>query len=266
MLAAFIMLGAAIFAISPFASTFVEQWSRRDVELRSKLVFNSVRDELANLLAVGATAQIDDLFGRLALDERLLAVGFCDREGLLRYHSKLMPSNFSCEKVARAASASFSAIGSDDRRLLVGSFPIATDKTSGHLVLLHDLTFAEQRSAQARTWIAIALTGVALIGAALASIFALLIVRRWLQSIRRAVDDVCHCNASLWLMSGCPRKAKELYVLAQSHAGHKERARRRRKLKWLWARLQRISAMKLPREELLTKSAVRAPKRERQGA
>jgi trehalose 6-phosphate synthase len=190
MLAAFIMLGAAIFAISPFASTFVEQWSRRDVELRSTLVFNSVRDELANLLAVGATAQIDDLFGRLALDERLLAVGFCDREGLLRYHSKLMPSNFSCEKVARAASASFSAIGSDDRRLLVGSFPIATDKTSGHLVLLHDLTFAEQRSAQARTWIAIALTGVALIGAALASIFALLIVRRWLQSIRRAIDDV----------------------------------------------------------------------------
>jgi hypothetical protein len=31
---------------------------------------------------------------------------------------------------------------------------------------------------------------VALIGAALASIFALLIVRRWLQSIRRAVDDI----------------------------------------------------------------------------
>jgi trehalose-6-phosphate synthase len=189
-LAAFIMLGAAIFAISPFASTFVEQWSRRDVELRSKLVFNSVRDELANLLAVGATAQIDDLFDRLALDERLLAVGFCDREGSLRYQSKLMPANFSCEKVARAASASFSAIGSEERRLLVGSFPIATDKTSGHLILLHDLTFAQQRSAQARTWIAISLTGVALIGAALASVFALLIVRRWLQSIRLAIEDV----------------------------------------------------------------------------
>jgi trehalose 6-phosphate synthase len=71
------MLVAAIFAISPFASTFVEQWSRRDVELRSALVFNSVRDELANLLAAGATAQINNLFGRLALDERLLAVGFC---------------------------------------------------------------------------------------------------------------------------------------------------------------------------------------------
>src|SRR5215468_2192844 len=137
MLAAFIMLVAAIFAISPFASTFVEQWARRDVELRSTLVFNSVRDELANLLAVGATPQIDNLFGRLALDGRLLAVGFCDRKGMLLYRSQIMPVSFSCEKVARTASASFSAIVSDQRSLLVSSFPIVTDKTSGHLILLH---------------------------------------------------------------------------------------------------------------------------------
>ena len=114
-------------------------------------------------IAVGATAQIDNLFGRLALDGRLLAVGFCDRKGALLYRSKLMPANFSCEKVARTASASFSAIVSDERSLVVGSFPIATDKTSGHLILLHDLTFAEQRGAQARTWFTIALAAVALI-------------------------------------------------------------------------------------------------------
>jgi hypothetical protein len=37
---------------------------------------------------------------------------------------------------------------------------------------------------------------------------------------------------------------QEMYVLAQSHARiHKERAMRRRKLKWLWARLKQIAAM-----------------------
>ena len=41
------VLVAVIFAISPFAGTFVEQWSRHDVELRSTLVFNSMRDDLA---------------------------------------------------------------------------------------------------------------------------------------------------------------------------------------------------------------------------
>jgi Transposase DDE domain len=47
---------------------------------------------------------------------------------------------------------------------------------------------------------------------------------------------------------------EELYVLAQSRARiHKERAMRRRKLKWLWARLTEIAAMELNREELLMK-------------
>jgi transposase len=57
---------------------------------------------------------------------------------------------------------------------------------------------------------------------------------------------------------------QELYVLAQSHARiHKERAMRRRKLKWLWARLKQIAAMEdLTREELLMKlGAARAKAR-----
>src|SRR5712664_1545911 len=48
---------------------------------------------------------------------------------------------------------------------------------------------------------------------------------------------------------------QELYVLAQSHARiNKERAMRRRKLKWLWARLKQIAAMEdLTRDELVMK-------------
>jgi hypothetical protein len=55
----------------------------------------------------------------------------------------------------------------------------------------------------------------------------------------------------------------ELYVLAQSHARiNKERAIRKRKLKWLWARLKEIAAMAIDREELLMKlGAARAKAR-----
>jgi hypothetical protein len=46
----------------------------------------------------------------------------------------------------------------------------------------------------------------------------------------------------------------ELYVLAQSaDRVAKERAMRRRQLKWLWARLKQLSAMRLTREQLLMK-------------
>ena len=56
---------------------------------------------------------------------------------------------------------------------------------------------------------------------------------------------------------------QELYVFAQSHARiAKERAMRRRKLKWLWARLKQIKAMEIDREELLMKlGAARAKAR-----
>jgi trehalose 6-phosphate synthase len=186
------LLGAtvAVLAISPFATTFVDQWSRRDVELRSALVFNSLRDELANLIAANATTRIDRLFDRLALDERLRAVGFCNSDGVLLYRSKLMPPDFSCEKVARSTRDSFSTIESEGLPTSVGSFPITAGTTSGHLVILHDLTFAERRGVQARTSVMIALATVALIGAALASLIALLIMRGWLQSVRRAIDEV----------------------------------------------------------------------------
>src|ERR1700681_4575252 len=46
----------------------------------------------------------------------------------------------------------------------------------------------------------------------------------------------------------------ELYVFAQSHDRvTKERAMRRRQLKWLWKRLRQIAAMEISREELLMK-------------
>ena len=46
----------------------------------------------------------------------------------------------------------------------------------------------------------------------------------------------------------------ELYVFAESHDRvAKERAMRRRQLKWLWTRLAQLAAMKLSREELLMK-------------
>jgi len=46
----------------------------------------------------------------------------------------------------------------------------------------------------------------------------------------------------------------ELYVFAESHDRiAKERSMRRRKLKWLWARLAELQDMKLARDELLMK-------------
>jgi hypothetical protein len=77
------------------------------------------------------------------------------------------------------------------------------------------------------------------------------------QAVREGVD------VKLLPHPSTTAQDQELYVLAQSRARiHKERAMRRRKLKWLWARLKQIAAMELDREELLMKlGAARAKAR-----
>ena len=90
---ALVLAGAAIAAISPFASILIERWSRQDIELRSDLVFNSVRDELAVLLSNRSRDEIVALFDRLALDDRLIAAGFCDNQGRVFYQSRYFPQN-----------------------------------------------------------------------------------------------------------------------------------------------------------------------------
>ena len=58
----------------------------------------------------------------------------------------------------------------------------------------------------------------------------------------------------------------ELYVFAESRDRvAKERSMRRRQMKWLWARLQKLSIMELTRDQLLMKSARRRAKRPRRG-
>jgi trehalose 6-phosphate synthase len=183
------MAVAAIAAISPFASTLVEQWSRQDIELRSALVFNSVRDELAVLVANRSRPEIVRLFDRVAADDRLIGVGFCDSQGRMLYEGRVFPQSLTCGQFGRTDTTTFSSFDVDGREMVVGAFPIGMDASSGHLVLLHDLSFAEQRGTIARIWILIALAGVALVGAALAAVIALVITQNWLRSLRRVIKD-----------------------------------------------------------------------------
>lgn len=185
---ALLVAAIVILAVLPFATSFVEQWSRRDVELRSRLVFNSVRDQVSGLLARNDAQQIGTLFERIASDERVLAIGYCDGEEL-RFPSRGMPPSFSCEKASRSDTESFSTIRNEDRNILVSSFPLPASGRSGHLVVLHDLSYADQRGGEARNYLFLALAGVAFGAAALAATIAALIMRRWLASIRQAIES-----------------------------------------------------------------------------
>jgi len=189
-LAALLMVVAMVLLIPPFAASLIEQWSKSDVESRSVLAFNTALDDLTGLLDEHDAKKIVALFERMALDEQLLAVGFCDRNGVLVYKTKEMPKSFVCKAPTTNGTPQFSTLHLGRRSLMVSSFPVNTPSERGQMVLLHDLAVVAQRGAEARRWTIAVLVGVVFLAAAFAGLVTILLARRWLQSMRSAIDDV----------------------------------------------------------------------------
>jgi trehalose 6-phosphate synthase len=178
-----------VLAIAPLASTVVQRWSERDVELRSRLIFNSIRDQVGLGLATAAGANLVPFFERLAEDERLLALGFCEAGGRLTHATRRMPKNFACARFGLAKGDSFATIYDDGHRLLAGAFPLTAGSVRGHLVILHDLRFVDERVAAARFYAAIALIGM-IVGIGLITVALVLpLLRGWSQMVQSAITD-----------------------------------------------------------------------------
>ena len=175
--------------LAPLATSLVDDWSRRDVELRSTLVFNSIQEPLADMLANNEHDRIAKLFERVAEDVRVVAVALCRGDGVPETATKLMPATLTCEKVARGDTGSFSLLVIDGRDMLAAAFPISSRAESAHVIIVHDLSFAVRRGAEARNYLSLLLGGIVLISGALAIALVLFLVRQWLQSFKRAVTN-----------------------------------------------------------------------------
>jgi trehalose 6-phosphate synthase len=186
----FLVTAILALAIAPFSKRLIEQWSRSDVEARSKLVYNAIQNPVVRAIADNDQARLSAIFENVALDDRILAVGLCDESGRLRNPTKLMPATFSCDKVARSEAESFSTIFSDGRRILVGAFPIVERKQKAYLIILHDLSFIDARSDEAQGLIILALAGVAIATAGVAAVFIMVMLRGWMTSLRRAIEEI----------------------------------------------------------------------------
>jgi len=182
--------------VTPLATSLVDDWSRRDVELRSTLVYNAVGVHLAQLLADGKREQITDLFERVATDTRVVALAFCQSGSARRLSSKLMPSSLSCEQIARSDAESFSSVVVNGRRMLVSAFPISTREVNGHFVIVHDFAFADRRGAEARGYMAVLLGGIVLASGVLAVGLVIFLIRHWLWTFKKTISHIARTGVS----------------------------------------------------------------------
>jgi trehalose 6-phosphate synthase len=177
-----------IVAVAPLVTVTVEGWSRHDVELRSRLVFRSIRDQVASGMAATPGVDLVPFFERLAEDERLVALGFCTESGELKHATRLMPKSFACGDLARTKRDTFVTLSEGGERFHVSAFPLTVGTAQGYLIIVHDLTFIHERARQARFYIALALIGVGVGFGLLATTIVLILLRGWTRSVRTAIE------------------------------------------------------------------------------
>ena len=248
--------GAAllVLTVAPMASGVVERWSRRDLEIRSSLVFNSVRDRIAEGLAATTGGNLVPFFERLAGDERFLALGFCGEDGRLQYATKQMPRSVRCESVARAKTHTSAAIRAGAQRLLVAAFPMnAGSAAGGHLLILHDLSFIQERAARARFYTAVTLVGVIAGIGLLATALVLGLLRSWSQLVRSAIDDARRgVEPTARRAGGLPINAEMWSLLSEFRIDRKDGDGIQ--VQWSPQTLHRLLAERLPGTEVIAVS------------
>src|SRR5208282_3489055 len=148
-----VTLALLAYALVPIVDRLTLRWWVSDLDIRSQLIANTMEEQLADLVEQGAAFKINTLFTRALQDERLYALAFCDESGKLRYQTATYPLSLGCKP----------PVGPDEERSVVqlrqGPLHVVqrpvykgSDRI-GSLILVHDMSFVERRSADTRRYL-----------------------------------------------------------------------------------------------------------------
>jgi len=179
-------LGLLAYAIVPLVDRLTLHWFMRDMDIRSRLIANTLNDPLAELLKQENRTRISALLLRAIQDERLLALGYCDENGKLIYRTPTFPKLLDSE----AALPQNGKMTGELHRLPQGSvhvarFPMYVDGVkNGSLILVHDMSFVERRSADTRKYVVLLFAILGVVISVITVFVAHLSWRGWMEGVR----------------------------------------------------------------------------------
>ncbi|HTR57909.1 MAG TPA: trehalose-6-phosphate synthase [Casimicrobiaceae bacterium] len=180
-----VTLALLAYALVPLVDRLTLRWWVQDLDTRSQLIANTMQEQLGDLASQGAAGKINLLFMRALQDERLYALAFCDESGKLRYETPTYPRSLGCNPPVGTSEQDHSVVHLRQGPLHVVQEPVFSGNDRiGSLILVHDMSFVERRSADTRRYL-IGLFVVLGIVISLVTVFiAQLSWRGWVAGVR----------------------------------------------------------------------------------
>jgi trehalose 6-phosphate synthase len=180
-----LVLAAFAYAIVPLVDQLTQRWFVRDMDIRSALIANTIGEPLLEQLAAGSKVKTANFFVRITQDERLYAIGYCATPESVPLASKLLPADIRCDNLGRFEIAREHVLRSASGPLHVAVQGLESGgEAAGKLVLVHDMSFVERRSAETRRYLFFFFAGLAIVVSLITVVIAQLSWRGWVQGMR----------------------------------------------------------------------------------
>ncbi len=178
-------IAAFAYAVVPLVDRLTLRWFMRDLDSRSSLISNTVQEPLQDLVGTGNDARMLQLFTRISQDERIYAMGFCASAQSRPVATATLPPEIRCDGLRRFADLSGHLMTSEQGPLLVSIRPLVVAAApGGRLILVHDMSFVERRSAETRKYLFYFFLGLGTTVSLITVVIAQLSWRGWVQGLR----------------------------------------------------------------------------------
>ncbi|HEY0846960.1 MAG TPA: trehalose-6-phosphate synthase [Noviherbaspirillum sp.] len=180
-----LVLALFAYAVVPLVDNLTLRWFVRDLDARSQSLAAALQDPLSEYIPQKSERRITQLFDRALRDERLYAMAFCDPAGKLLYKTNTYPTTLGCRLGLPTDGRRPALVDFPQGALHVSESPLERESEYlGKLILVHDMSFIERRSADTKKYVLLLFTVMAIVISLITVFVAHLSWRDWISAVK----------------------------------------------------------------------------------
>jgi len=180
-----VALALLAYAVVPLIDNLTLKWFARDLDIRSRLISSTLQEQLVELVINKERGKIITMLQKATQDERLLALGVCGNDNKLLYRTPVFPKEISCTPAPEEQKEPSHLIRLSQGPVHLFRTPLGFENnTVGSLVLVHDMSFVERRSADTRKYVIVLFVVLGVVISLITVFVAHLSWRGWMEGVR----------------------------------------------------------------------------------
>lgn len=180
-----VVIAVFAYAVMPLVDGLTLRWFVRDLDIRSRLIANTIQLPMLDRPDAQAQGELLDQFNHLIRDERLYALGYCPSAMGPMVATDGMPRLIRCDTLVPWIQGGQRVLHSPGGPLHVAVEPKPGIVTpDAMLVLVHDMSFVTQRGDETRRYVLYIFIVLAVVVALITMLIAQMSWRGWVAGIR----------------------------------------------------------------------------------